>query len=209
VPRRIDGTSPEITLAHGKNWVIESVTSRDGKWLITRGYRNGERSIYARRIGPTAGADTAERVIVKNTASNFSPALSPDGKWLLYSNEEAGQTETWVVPFPDPGFARWQVSTDGGSEAAWAPDGKSIYYVDQKRWLVNVEISAGSGITVGARKVLFDLAPYKRHPTHRAYEVLPDNQHFLMIHQGTRGAGEPVIMQNWFGELKKSVKRER
>jgi serine/threonine-protein kinase len=209
VSRRIDGTSPEITLAHGKNWVIESVTSRDGKWLITRGYRNGERSIYARRIGPTAGADTAERVIVKNTASNFSPALSPDGKWLLYSNEEAGQTETWVVPFPDPGFARWQVSTDGGSEAAWAPDGKSIYYVDQKRWLVNVEISAGSGITVGARKVLFDLAPYKRHPTHRAYEVLPDNQHFLMIHQGTRGAGEPVIMQNWFGELKKSVKRER
>ena len=201
--RRIDGTSPEVTLARGKNWVIESVASRDGKWLVTRGYRQGERSIYARRIGPTAGADTAERVVVKNASNNFSPALSPDGKWLLYSNEEAGQAEVWVIPFPNAGFARWQVSTDGGSEAAWAPDGKSIYYVDLNRRLVNAEISAGSGITVGTRKVLFDLAPSKRHPTHRAYEVLPDNQHFLMIHQGTRGAGELVMVEDSFGSSRK------
>ncbi len=206
ISRRIDGTAPTQVLMRGKNWVIESVTSRDGQWRVTRNYNAGERAIYARRL---TGSDSTDRVIVKNASSSFSPALSPDSKWLLYANEETGRVEVWAVPFPEANGSRWQVSNEGGSEPSWSPDGKTIYYVNSERKLASVDVNTSAGFALGARHTLFDLRPFKGHPTHRAYEVMPDGQHFLMIHEGVRGSGDLVMVDNWFTELKRVMTTQR
>ena len=200
--RRVDGNGPEVPLAQGKDWVIESTSSRDGMWRVTRGYRDGVRSIHAKRLG--AGGDTAQRAVVSNGSSNFSPAISPDGKWLLYANDETGRPEVWAIPFPDANGAKWQVSNEGGMEPAWSADGHTIYYVDPSRRLVSVAVTTGPSFVTGARKALFDVRPYRRHFTHRAYDVLPDGN-FVMIHEGMRGAGDLVLVENWFAELKRTV----
>ncbi len=61
----------------------------------------------------------------------FSPALSPDGRWLAYSEDEAGRVsetaQIYVTPYP-AGGRRWLVSTDGGLKPLWSPDGQRIYY---------------------------------------------------------------------------------
>jgi len=196
--KRVDGTSRERTLKTGDNWVIESETSRDGQWLVMREYRPvGKREIYARRMT----GDTAERAVVATGTEDISPSLSPNGKFLAYASDESGNREVWVVPFPDPQGAKWQVSTNGGFEPLWSRDGREIFYVTPSRDLMAAEVSTSGAFSVGARRVLFNVGAYRRHFTHRAYDVLPDNQRFVMIRDVGPLAGELVMVDNWTSEL--------
>ena len=47
---------------------------------------------------PSGGPPTFTRTLrfVATDAPEFSPALSPDGKWLAYMAETAGRTDVWV-----------------------------------------------------------------------------------------------------------------
>jgi serine/threonine-protein kinase len=202
--KRVDGTSPERTLKTGDNWVIESETSRDGQWLVMREYRpGGKREIYARRVS----GDTVERAVVATGTEDISPSLSPNGKFLAYASDESGNREVWVVPFPDPQGAKWQVSTNGGFEPLWSRDGREIFYVTPSRDLVVAEVSTSGAFSVGTRRVLFNVDAYRRHFTHRAYDVLPDNQRFVMIRDVGPVAGELVMVDNWTSELVARLRR--
>ena len=53
--------------------------------------------------------------------------FSPDGHWLAYRSNESGRQEIYVQPFPATG-AKWQISAEGGEEAAWAGSGREIFY---------------------------------------------------------------------------------
>jgi len=52
--------------------------------------------------------------------------ISPDGKWLAYSSNEAGRNEVYVQPFP-AGVGKWQVSTNGGVFPRWRRDGRELF----------------------------------------------------------------------------------
>ena len=72
-----------------------------------------------------AGTPKAERLFA-TTFVEIRPTLSPDGRWLAYESDESGQFEIYVHPFPDITSGRWQVSTSGGVEPRWAPDGHDL-----------------------------------------------------------------------------------
>jgi Tol biopolymer transport system component len=195
--KRADGGAEEV-IQSGDNWVIESAASRNGEWIVTRQYRSGgKRDIYARRLR----GDTTERVVVGTPSDDISPSLSPDDKWMAYASDEAGKREVWVVPFPDAGGAKWQISTDGGYEPTWSPTGREVFYVSRTLELVAVDVPTTGGFRVGNRRVLFRLDGYRRHFTHRAFDVTSDGQHFLMIRDGAPVAGDLVIVDNWFSDL--------
>jgi serine/threonine-protein kinase len=195
--KRADGNGPEVTVKSGPDWVIESAISRDGNWLVTREYRDGKRDIYARRMA----GDTTERAVIATPASDFSPAISPDGKWLAYVSGETGTEQVWVVPFPDAKGAKWQISTDGGLEPVWSNDGRELFYVNPANELEATEVSTSGLFASGKQQTLFSLRDYRRHYTHRAYDILPDNQHFVMIRNGAPPRGNLVIVDNWVADL--------
>ena len=201
--RRTDGAGAATKMRHAAESVIESVASRDGNWLILREYRNGARDIYAMR---TSG-DTIEQPIVATSADDYSPTLSPDGKWLAYVSEESGRPEVWVCPFPDPQGSKWQVSPRGGWEPAWSHTGKELFFISPAQEMVAVDVSTTPSFASGPLRSLFSVAGYRRHPTHRAYDVLPDDQRFVMIRGGASAGGELVQVDNWFDELKAKVKK--
>ena len=67
-------------------------------------------------------------------ATEFSeqqPTFSPDGEWLAYQSDETGQAEVYVQPYPGPG-GRLQISTQGGREPLWGPDGRELFYRDAR-----------------------------------------------------------------------------
>jgi serine/threonine-protein kinase len=55
------------------------------------------------------------------------PSISPDGRWIVYSATESERLEVFVRPFNRPGPTR-RVSTEGGTEPRWSPDGSEIFY---------------------------------------------------------------------------------
>ena len=42
---------------------------------------------------------------------------------------------------------------------------------------------------------------YRHHFTHRAYDVLPDGQHFILIRDAAPANADLVIVDNWTSEL--------
>ena len=65
--------------------------------------------------------------------------LSVDGRWMAYASDESGRSEVYLRAFP-PQSSRWQISTDGGVEPRWRPDGKELFYVSPDGALMAVAL---------------------------------------------------------------------
>jgi hypothetical protein len=110
-----------------------------------------------------------------------------------------------VQPFPGPG-GKWQISTEGGAEPAWNPNGRELFYRSADKMMA-VEVTTQPRFAVGKPRVLFtgeyvsSLVPIAN------YDVSPDGQRFLMVKETEKATSitQIVVVQNWFEELKKKV----
>ncbi len=144
--------------------------------------------------------------------------FSPDGKWMAYSSDEAGQVQVFVQPVPATGRKR-QISTQGGSSPRWRRDGTELYYISADAQLTAVPVKFGAGTfdVVGAPLRLFEgslstarisTADFDRRILYRRilYQPSADGQRFLALvpAEGAAGAPPPVtIWLNWMAGLNK------
>ena len=84
----------------------------------------------------------------------YSPRISPDGRYVAYvSNESGGHSQVLVREFPE-GDGRWQVSTNGGRQPRWSRNGTELFYVEGHT-LVAVGVSTSPRFVVGEADHLF------------------------------------------------------
>jgi len=138
--------------------------------------------------------------------------FSPDVRWVAYTSNESGRDEVYVRPFPEAG-GKWQLSTGGGSQPRWRPDGKELFYVATDAKLMAVPIAAAPQertVTVGTPVPLFatrlatgpgiSLTGYQ---SRALYAVTTDGR-FLMNATIEADRQSPIILvQNWQQLLKK------
>jgi Tol biopolymer transport system component len=133
------------------------------------------------------------------------PSFSRDGHWLAYISDESGRYEVYVQAYPGPG-GKYQISTDGGTEPVWNPNGKELFYRSGDK-IMAVGITTQPGFSAGKPRVLF-AGPYMpTETTMPSYDVSPDGQRFLMIKPSEQNTSltQIVVVQNWFEELKLRV----
>jgi eukaryotic-like serine/threonine-protein kinase len=181
----------------------EAVWSPDGQWLVIRAQRtNSGRDVLAMR----PGVDTTPRVLLGAAQEEYSPLVSPNGKWLAYTSNESGQEEVYVRPFDNPDRARWVVSVGGGTEPLWARSGREIFYRQHAGDLVRRTVTETPDLTLGPVERLFDARPYRSDHYHRSYDIAPNGDRFLMVRrQGL--VSELVFVANWFQELETKLER--
>jgi hypothetical protein len=106
-----------------------------------------------------------------------------------------------IQPFPGPG-SKHQISTGGGTQVRWRPDGRELFYVSPDGRLMSVPIRLspdGKSADPGAPVPLFvarnAVAPglYRQ-----SYSVSPDGQRFLMLTVEQTASPIAVIL-NWKG----------
>jgi dipeptidyl aminopeptidase/acylaminoacyl peptidase len=165
-------------------------------------------------ITPTTGYDIWVLQMGDRKAQPFlrtpflesAPRFSPDGHWLAYMSDESGHREIYVQPYPGPG-GKWQISTEGGTEPVWNPNGRELFYRSGAKMMA-VDIATQSSFSVGKPKVLFE-GPYEPTPaTFPYYDVSPDGQRFLMLKPSESAQAAPTqinVVLNWFEELKRRV----
>ena len=194
--KRADGSGPtEPMLVYPGRVINEAHWSRDGKWVV---FRTLPSDIFARR---TSG-DTTIVPLVETPFDEIMPALSPDGRWLAYSSNESGTFETFVRPFPDAQSAKWQVSTAGGLDARWSPDGRELMYWTGAGQLWSVPVLPGTTFVTGQAHALpIDGSRYVGQIG--AWDITPDGKRFLMIRQalGKSEERELVVVENLLAEL--------
>jgi len=201
--RFADGSRPDTVLATTRYVLQEVDWSRDGKWLVVRTDNANEGA--GNIVGIRLGGDTALVPLVTSPYTELHPAVSPDVRWLAYTSNESGRNEVYVRPFPNTGDGRWQVSTAGGNSPRWAPDGRTLYFLDPNSRIVAAHARAGPGFAVDDLRAMFDASGFILDGFHQAYEVTPDGRNFLFIspREVSTTSRTPAIVRidHWFREL--------
>jgi serine/threonine-protein kinase len=138
------------------------------------------------------------------------PEFSPDGRFILFFSNESGQYEVYLAPIANAG-AKTRLSTGGGKDACWSPDGRRIFYRNGTS-LMAVDLSPGPAPVPGApRVVLTDTNMLEGWNGFRNYDVSPDGKRFVLIEGGGPGSAPTQlnVVLNWFDELKRRVPTTR
>jgi len=143
-------------------------------------------------------------------ANERGGVFSPNGRWLAYVSDESGRDEVYVLPYPGPG-RKHTISTNGGSEPAWAPTGRELFFRHEDEVLV-VGVDTAGTLQPAAPVPLFAGAYVPDNSgggrSVANYDVAPHGQRFLMLKaEGESGSRTRRIhvVDNWFEELKTRV----
>jgi Tol biopolymer transport system component len=164
-------------------------------------------------VNPTTGydiwvlrmSDRKAQPFLRTPFNESTPRFSPDGRWLAYISDESGRFEIYVQPYPGLG-GKWQISTEGGAEPVWNPNGRELFYRSGDKMMA-VDIATQPSFASGKPRMLFE-GQYSPAPgTTPNYDVSPDGQRFLMIKPSEAGEAPTQInvVLNWFEELKQRV----
>jgi len=212
-----DGTGDAERLTVSANNQFPTSTTPDGSTVVVFGASgNSKNGMDLFTIVLTDPAHKAEQLIAAE-GMDYGAEVSPDGKWLAYHSNISGEFQVYVRPFPNVQDGRVQISTAGGTRAAWSRNGRELFYLDHEGLLTSVAIPAAPGATfaagppvkilnrkyyAGATLLGLDL---------RGYDVSPDGQRFLMIKEPESAPATPqpvvklVVVLNWAEELKQRL----
>jgi Tol biopolymer transport system component len=173
--------------------------SPDGYIAFFRNDAKTQRDIWILSI-----KDRKASLFLGTPATEGAPRFSPDGRWIAYVSDESGGPEIYVQPYPGPG-GKWQISTNGGIEPAWNPNGRELFYRNGDRMMA-VPIDTRASFSSGKAAMLFE-GDYLASPfpaTGVTYDVSGDGQRFLMVKEEASATQINVVV-NWFEELKRQV----
>jgi Tol biopolymer transport system component len=196
-----DGSGGLELLTSGAYTRVPMSFSQDGQLLAfveidpTTGY-----DIWVLRL-----SDRKAHPFLRTPFNEGVPRFSPDGRWLAYISDESGRYEVYVQPYPGPG-GKWPISTEGGTEPVWNPNGRELFYRSGDKMMA-VDITTQPGFGAGKPRMLFE-GPYEPSwATNPNYDVSADGQRFLMVKasEQEQASTQINVVQNWFEELKRRV----
>ncbi len=148
------------------------------------------------------GQRREEPFLVSNF-DEYRPMVSTDGRWISYVSNESGREEVYVQPFPDGG-RKWLISTEGGNECLWAPDGRELFYRNGEKLMV-VSFETEPEFSARSPSLLFETATLVGwgygSPN---FDITADGQRFVMIKPTPQPPPKQInVVLNWFEDLKR------
>lgn len=122
------------------------------------------------------------RQLTQNSGSNFSPAVSPDGKYIYFVSDRSGTTDMWRMEF------------NGGNSAVQITDGPEIEsrpsITLDGRWIV-YHITQSDGSTAVWKRNTDGTAPILLTESSAGRPVLSPDGKFIAAAVGTSGSSGP------------------
>lgn len=117
------GGEPRILVASEFDLVPGSWTPDGATLLFTLYHPDTGADIW--QVTPATGEPAFP--LVRTRFNECAPIVSPDGRLVAFASDESGRFEVYVMPFPAAGTPA-RVSTGGGMEPVWSPDGRRLLY---------------------------------------------------------------------------------
>ncbi len=141
--------------------------------------------------------------LVSTKNNEYFGEVSPNGKWLLYGSNETGNNENFLKSYPDL-KGKWQITTGGGGDPTWSPNGDKIYYINFQAKLMSLPIITNPSLVIGNPKVRFDISIMDLQDALGAtYDISPNGKEFVFIvrNSETKTQAEINVILNWKKEL--------
>ena len=103
-------------------------------------------------------------------------SISPNGQWIAYESDSTGLYEIYLIASSGQGTPL-QISTDGGLDPKWSPDGAVLYY---RRGRAIMEAAVTDGQPAGLPSVLIDRPDLVRGAS---YDILADGSRIIALQQ--------------------------
>jgi serine/threonine-protein kinase len=146
------------------------------------------------RIG-NGGRGPIEPIVASRWLERYGMP-SPDERWLAFTSDQSGREEVYVQSLSGTGVPV-QVSSDGGTEPVWAPNGREVYYrgyIGDRFMLMAAALQYRPDLAVVGHRVLFPATVMRGTGPHANYDVSPDGRTFVMVHEPE--AQHVVVIQN-------------
>jgi Tol biopolymer transport system component len=168
--------------------------SPDGKYFVysSDAYTG---TLYDLFVAPLDGSEKPV-AFVRTPFVEGGARFSRDGRWISYESNESGTFQVYVKPFPGPGQAR-TVSTKGGVNARWSPDGRQLFFRSGRRMF-----AADMTAPDSEPRVLFETdRPFG------GYDVAPDGRFLVMMTDELAQQVPTRVIVNW-PELLKTPEKQ-
>jgi len=124
---------------------------------------------------------------------------------LAYHATESGKSQIYVVSFPRADQKR-QISTEGGVQPQWRPDGKGLYYLSLDGKMMSVDVSAEPTLSSGTPRPIFDAGIAAPSFDSEEYATA-DGKQFLLLklqpaEKTTAPQPSPTVIVNWIAGLR-------
>ena len=182
--------------------------SPDGRFLlvVSTAYPRLAREQQSDVVAVDFLRDRRRRPLIESRFNESAPAFSPDGRWLAFVSDEAGQPEIYVQEFEggdEPALLRLrqrvtQVAGGGVRALRWRSDGKELFYLGADGRVNALAVKWNGKPEFGAPVPLFTLSAEVRAsgPAAWGFDVAVDGQRFLVA----KASGERaslVVVRNW------------
>ena len=193
-------------------------TSGSAVFLQATSWADEGQTLLFWEVGPTSTniglvsmeGDQAVELLLDTAAGEVTPDISPNGDWIAYEASQGGASEVYVQRFPALGDIQ-TISTDGGRQPLWSPDGRELFYRGPRGMMVVAVLETEPTLRLGDPEVLFD-TQYFYGRAQRTYDLHPNGQRFLMVKDapptddsGVSAQPQIILIENWFEELKRLV----
>jgi serine/threonine-protein kinase len=203
-----DGTGQATRLTQSSGQQFPTAVTPDGSAVVFyETTANQQRNIGLLKLLPSPQTIW----LLETPFDERGGVVSPDGRWLAYdANNNADRYEVFVRPFPNVNDGVWQISTSGGAQPLWAPNGRELFYASLDGPLMSTPVQAkGSVWSHGTPTKVLDgnyvLAPGL---STRQYDVTADGKRFILVKAPSADvdrAPSIIVVQNWLEELKRLV----
>jgi hypothetical protein len=131
------------------------------------------------------------------------PAVSSNSKWIAYESDATQRSEIYVRPISgSAGIV--QVSSGGGSEPRWLPDGRLAYR--DGRAFRSATIGDGGGVPSVTRRDSFFADPYRRDANfnRQNYDISRDGR-FVVLRDASEER-DIIVVANWLTEVRAKLR---
>ncbi len=202
-----DGGSAPDTVVRA-NLAAPTSVSPDGEWLAyyagaggegTEGNARGDEDLFFFNLS------NRETRHLELPGSQRGARFSPAGRWVAYQSRERGRDEVYIRSWPLTD-ASFRVSADGGTEPAWSPGGRELYYRHAGDIMAVTVTPRGAGLDHSLPRVLFT-GNYPRDPNgDQSYDVAKDGR-FLLPRLLPGQRHDVRVTFNWIAEVRARLEK--
>jgi serine/threonine protein kinase/Tol biopolymer transport system component len=166
----------------------EALTPSDPTPLLADSWSPDGRIMAYTRLDPSSDVYLIEpgkepRLFERDASG---PVISPDGRWIAYSQPASGRGRVFVRPLHGEG--KWQVSPDVGGYPRWRGDGRELFYIALAapgRPVMAVDVQPAETFQAGPSRKLFGDLPVFRFLTSTApmvnWDAAPSGDAFVFV----------------------------